>query len=392
MAESIRNSASGSLLDAARRAGTHSLVLWAPLTVAWVLIVGFRQHALAFDFHEAYLPAGREVLDGASPYPAVSEAALAPKTAFVYPPLTAFLAAPFTIFPSLVADLLVSGLAIASVVLILRVLDVKDWRCYLIAFLWVPTYSAIQTANVTLLITLGLALIWRYRSRTAVVSLLAGFVIALKLFLWPILLWLVATRRYRAAAGGVVAGLALVFGPWAAIGFGGLGQYPHLLETLSRLQRLDGYTVAALLEPAISWRAAQIVGFVLGLAVLGAAHRVGRSDERKSLALTVAAILLLSPIVSLHYFVFLLVVLGLYAPRFGPVWVVPLLFWMSPQVENGAAWQTGGALLVAAAVFWLALRAAWSRVGVGSIAELGRSATVLGPPAPGSLSAARARR
>jgi hypothetical protein len=59
--------------------------------------------------------------------------------------------------------------------------------------------------------------------------------------------------------------------------------------------------------------------------------------------------------VSLHYFVFLLVVLGLYLPRFGPVWVVPLLFWASPQVENGAAWQTGAALVVAAAVFVLTL-------------------------------------
>jgi Glycosyltransferase family 87 len=353
--ESIRNSVTGPWLDAARRAGTHSLAIWAPLTVGWVLIVGFRQHALAFDFHQAYLPAARAVLDGDSPFPPATVAALSPKTAFVYPPLAAFLAVPFAVVPTLVADILVSLLAIGCVLLILRVLDVRDWRCYMIAFLWVPTYSAIQTANVTLLMALGLALIWRYRNRTAAVSLLVGFLIALKLFLWPLLVWAIATRRYRAAAGGVATALVLVFGPWAAIGFDGLAQYPHLLDTLSRLQRLDGYTIAALLEPALSWRVGQIVGLAVGLVILALAFVSGRIDERKSLALTVAAILLLSPIVSLHYFVFLLVVLGLYLPRFGPVWVVPLLFWASPQVENGAAWQTGAALVVAAAVFVLAL-------------------------------------
>jgi Glycosyltransferase family 87 len=342
-------------LDPARRAGTHSLAIWAPLTVAWVLVVAYRQDALAFDFHHAYLPAGRAVLHGISPYPAVSEAALAPRTAYVYPPLTAFLAAPFTVFPPLFADILVSLLAIGCVVLILRVLGVRDWRCYMIAFLWLPTYAAIQTANVTLLIALGLALIWRYRGRAVVLSFVVGFLIALKLFLWPLLLWLVATRRYRAAGGGAVTAVGLIALPWAVIGFSGLAQYPGLLGTLSRLQRTVGYTVAALLEPAVPWRTAQIVGLALGLAVLFAAVAAGRRDDRKSLTLTVAAVLLLSPIVSLHYFVILLAVVALNARRFGPIWVLPLLFWISPQVENGAEWQTGAALIVAAAVFLLAL-------------------------------------
>jgi hypothetical protein len=328
-----------------------------------VLIAAYRQDALAFDFHHAYLPAGRAVLDGLSPYPAVSEAALAPRTAFVYPPLTAFLAAPFAVFPPLLADILVSLLAIGCVLVILRVLGVRDWRCYTIAFLWLPTYAAIQTANVTLLIALGLALIWHYRGRAVVLSFLVGFLIALKLFLWPLLLWLVATRRYRAAGGGAVAAVALVLVPWAVIGFSGLTQYPELLGTLSRLQRTVGYTVAALLEPAVPWRIAQIVGFAVGLAVLIAAVAAGRRDDRKSLTLTIAALLLLSPIVSLHYFVCLLAVVALNAPRFGPIWVLPLLFWISPQVENGAEWQTGAALIVATAVFVLALVSRSARSG-----------------------------
>jgi hypothetical protein len=80
----------------ARRAGTHSLLVWPPLTVAWVLVVGLHKHAIAFDFGHAYLPAARAVLAGHSPYPLATVATLMPRTAFLYTPLIAYLAAPFS--------------------------------------------------------------------------------------------------------------------------------------------------------------------------------------------------------------------------------------------------------------------------------------------------------
>ena len=346
----------GRWLHAARRAGTHSLAIWTPIFACWVLIIEVRAHALAVDFEHAYLPAARAVLDGRSPYPSATAAALAPGTAFVYPPLVSYLTVPFTAFSQLGADALVTALAIASVPLILLVLGVRDWRCYMIPFFWVPTYSAIQTANVTLLLALGLALIWRYRNRRAVASLLVGLLIALKIFLWPLLVWLLATRRYRAAGRGFLWGLVLVFVPWAAIGFAGVAEYPHLLSTLSRLERANGYTIAALLAPSLSWAFAQIVGTAIGLAVLVRALAVGQHDERKSFVLTIAAVVLLSPIVWMHYFVLLAVVLGLYVPRFNWVWVAPALFWISPGVAGGATWRTWFALLVAAGTFTAAVR------------------------------------
>lgn len=338
-----------------RRAATHSLAIGAPLVLFWVLLVAFRENALVFDFHHAYLPAARHLLDGDSPYPSAAAAALAPKTAFVYPPLTAFLAIPFVALPPLVTDVLVSMLAIACVVLILRLLHVRDWRCYMIVFLWVPTHLAVQTGNVSLLIALGLALIWRYRDRAGVVALVAGALVALKLFLWPLLLWLVATRRYRAAAGGVLAGFFLVFAPWAAIGFAGLAQYPHLLSIVSRLQRLDGYTIAAVLEPAFTWPVAYWLGVVAGLAVLTFAVASARGDSRNSFALMIAGILLLSPVVWSHYFVVLLVVVGIYAPRFGPIWAAPLVFWISPHVGNATEWETVLALVGAGTIWFFAV-------------------------------------
>src|SRR5438445_1041686 len=114
-ADSLPVSAAGRWSYAAKRAGTHSLLIWPPLAVVWVFIVAFRKQAVALDFHYAYLPAARAVLEGHSPYPPATVAALTPKMAFVYPPITAYLATPFTVLPPTVADAIASLLAIGCV-------------------------------------------------------------------------------------------------------------------------------------------------------------------------------------------------------------------------------------------------------------------------------------
>jgi hypothetical protein len=342
--------------EAARRAGTHSLIIWPPLAVGRVIWAGLQNHAVAFDVSHAYLPAAHAVLAGRSPYPAATAAALAPRTAFVYPPLTAYLAAPFTAISTVWAESIATALAVAAVILVLWIVGVRDWRCYMVVFLWEPTYSAIQTANVNLLLALGLALVWRYRERPAIAALVTGAMIALKPFLWPIAVWLLCTRRFKTAFASVVSAAFFVFAPWAGIGFAGLSQYPHLLSVLSKVEGQDAYTIQALLGGVVPWRLAEVVGITVGVAALAAAGWIGVKDERRSFALGVAACLLLSPIVWMDYFVLLLVVLGVLAGRFGPVWLVPLLFWMAPQVGNGAAWQTAACLAVGAATFWLAIR------------------------------------
>jgi len=68
-------------------------------------------------------------------------------------------------------------------------------------------------------------------------------------------------------------------------------------------------------------RFVDLVACSIGLAVLALAA------YRRSLPLTVAASLLLSPIVWLHYFVLLIIPLALRWPRFASAWAIPLLFW-----------------------------------------------------------------
>jgi alpha-1,2-mannosyltransferase len=356
-ADSLPVTAAERWRHAAGRVGAHYLLISTPLVIGSVIVAGIRNHAVAFDFHQAYLPAANAVLAGHSPYPAATVAALTPRTAFVYPPLTAFLAVPFTVFPPVFADAIATAIAIACVVAILMLLDVRDWRCYTMVFLWSPTYSAIQTANVTLLLAVGLALMWRLKNRVVAVAVIAGSLIALKLFLWPVVLWLVATRRLRGAVGGLLAGAILILVPWAAIGFAGLSGYPHLLNVMSRVERSTGYTIPALLSGSLSWRSAEIAGIAAGIAVVGAMVWVGRRDERRSFALAIAATLLLTPVFSLNYFVFLVVILALLTPSLNWAWALPLLFWLSPQVGNGVTWQTAAALAVASGTFVLAMRA-----------------------------------
>jgi alpha-1,2-mannosyltransferase len=341
---------------AARQVGAHALLVSAPFAVVSVIVAGLRNHALAFDFHQAYLPAAHAVLAGHSPYPPATVAALTPRTAFVYPPLTAYLAAPFAALPPQVADAVATALAIACIAGILMLLGITDWRCYAMSFLWAPTYSAIQTANVTLLLAVGLALVWRLRNRAVAVAFIGGLLIALKLFLWPVMIWLLATRRIRGAAGGILAGAVLIVVPWAGIGFAGMAGYPHLLNVMSRVERSTGYTVPALLSGGFSWGIAEAAGIAAGLVVLAAAVRLGGRDERRSFGLAIAATLLLTPVFSLNYFVFLLVIVALFVPRLSWVWGLPLLFWLSPQVGNGHTWQTALALAVAGVTFTLAMR------------------------------------
>jgi len=358
---------------AARRAGTHSLVIWPPITLAFLVVVTLHKGSLAFDLSQAYLPAAHKVLHGQSPYPLATASAFVHRTAFVYPPLTAWLVVPFALLSVGAAEGVGFALMVAGVIGLLLLLGVRDWRCHMIALLWLPTYTAVWTANLALPIAVGLAALWRFRDRRGVAGLFAGVLIAAKLYVWPIGIWLVATRRYRAAVGALVTAIALVVSSWAAIGFAGMRGYPHLLSVLTRSERYDGYTIAALLAPLISWRVATLVGTAAGLAVLAGVWSSGRrGDDRRAFVYAIAATLMLTPIVWMSYFVALLVVVALYAPRLNWLWALPLGLWVGPQLHNGAPWQTAAVLALAAATVVGAARADAAR-GPDRVFRLGRA-------------------
>lgn len=340
--------------DPLKHALTHGLAFWAIIAPLWVLVTAALGGRFALDFHYAYLPAAHAVLHGVSPFHPIAIGAREP---FVYPPLFAYLLAPFTLVPHVAAEILATAIVVAAVPATLLVLGVRDWRCHAIVFLWWPTIIAIQSANVTLPLLVGAALVWRYRDRRAMAAVVAGLVVALKPFFWPILFWLVATRRYRAAALAAVTSALLVLVPWAGIGFAGLRDYPHLLSRVSAVEGPRGYSIAALLHAVLGWTSATAVETVFGAALLIVVFLAGRRGrDRDAFALALIGMLVLSPLFEMHYLVLLLMVVALYRPTFGLAWAVPLLAWGTPANMSGSPAQVAHVLLVvaatAAAAYW----------------------------------------
>jgi alpha-1,2-mannosyltransferase len=341
--------------DPFKKALTHSLAFWGVLAPVWMIVKNALGHEFAFDVRYAFVPAARAVLHGASPYSGVTSRAVRHGVAYLYPPLAAYLFVPFTFLPHVVAGVIATLLVAATVPATLLLLGVRDWRCHAVAFLWVPVIAGLQSANLTLPMVLGLAVVWRYRDRRMVVALVGGLLVALKLFFWPLFIWLVATRRYRAAAVGAAATAAFIFVPWAGIGFAGLRQYPHLLSTISRDEGARSYSVAALAHFVIpSWGVAVGIETALGVAVLSLAFVAGRRGlDRNAFALAILGILVFTPLLEIHYLALLLVVVALYRDRLSAAWLVPLLMWGAPEKNNGSGLARVHVLLVVAAVLVL---------------------------------------
>src|SRR5262249_18300230 len=150
-----------------------------------------------------------------------------------------------------------------------------------------------------------------------------GVVVALKLFLWPIILWLAITRRFKAAAVAACSSVVVLLVPWIPLRGAGLLSYPHRLSVLSSLEAKRGFSPAALLGPCgVGWSTASMVGYALGVVLLVAAYR-RRHSEEAALALVCSGALLLTPILWPNYLLVMLVPLAVLRPRFGVIWLLP---------------------------------------------------------------------
>jgi hypothetical protein len=321
-----------------------------PAFALYTVFANVIRDGVVTDFELAFYPAAQAILDGASPYLSPDDPGLASGLAYVYPPLTALASIVLTPLEAGAAGVVVMALLVACVVATLVLLEVRDWRCYGLAFLWPPVISAIQTGNITIPLALGAAIVWRFRDRPGLSGIGLGASLAAKVFLWPLLVWLVATRRLRAGVVAVGVAVGAVLGSWALIGFAGLRDYPELLRRLADIEEPFAYTLYALaLDLGVSPELARPLGLMSGILVLaGMVVLARRGDERRAFVLAVAAALACSPIVWLHYFALLLVAVAVAEPKLGPAWFVPLAMYASTGTHNGTTAQT--AVTIAAAV------------------------------------------
>jgi hypothetical protein len=289
--------------------------------------------------------AGRDVLHGRSPYPTLDSlphAASRMFAPFVYPPVSAFAMVPLALLPYGVAKAIYLLLSVAAIAFALRLLGVRDWRCFGVVFACAPAYAAVGLGAVGPFLLLGVALAWRYRDHALAAGLAVAAVISAKLFLWPLWFWLVRTRRYRAAAFAAGLGVGAVLASWAAIGFAGFREYPTLLGRLTELVGPHGYSVYAFERSlGVGSVAAERSLYVLAFAAL-ALVAVFVRDERRAFVAVIAVSLFATPILWPHYLVLLLVPVALARPSFSRLWLAPMCIWI-----DATAWSYGNAVRIA---------------------------------------------
>jgi hypothetical protein len=309
-----------------------------------------------FDFR-TFWQAGHEVLHGRSPYtplPAVAD----PQTfrPFVYPAPAAFFMAPLSFVPKVAAEALWTAIGVGAVFAALRLLNVRDWRCYGVVFMWPAVWSALANGSISLVLLGVCAALWRYRSRPFVAGCLLSVLVVFKLYLWPIGVWLLATRRIRATAVSVGMTVVSALVGWAVIGFSGFREYPHLLARLTTLVADESYSPYAFARSlGASPQAARLLVFAAGAVLLGTVVSYARRSDESAFLLAIAATFVLSPIVWPHYFVLLVVALAIASPEFNAGWLLPIAAWVATT-----AWSLRSPAMIGIALAVYGGTAVWS--------------------------------
>jgi alpha-1,2-mannosyltransferase len=296
------------------------------------------------DFRHELYPEAKLILEGKDPFPGI-HADLSRGTNRIFPIPGALLVAPLTALGVGPASFVFGGILLLALASTVWIVGVTDWRVYGLVALWPASHAAIQTGNLTIILGLLVAVAWRCRNRRYSPGLAIGVAIALKLFLWPLLVWLVAVRAYRSAALGVILGITGGF--LAVLPFASLTHFVQLENRLGHVFGPMSYNLVGLLvkSGAASYTPATAIADAVGLIVLVIAYR------RRSLPLAVSASLILSPIVWLHYFVLLLVPIAIRRPALAGAWFIPLLLWPCSGTANEIReWQIVLAVSVLALV------------------------------------------
>jgi len=261
---------------------------------------------------------------------------LAHATQLVYPPLVAYLFTPFAVLPYSVAGPGYFVLLLASLALTLRLLGVRDWRCFAAVLLWYPVAGCLGTGAISPLLAVLLAIAWRWRHRAGIPAVAIAMACVAKLFLGPLVLWLIATRRWRETGLTVAVAAAMFLAPFASLGTGVLHGYPKLLRALDSTFGPRSFSAFTLFHSlGASTAVTRLLVVCLGVALASALFWLAsRRRDADAFTIAIAAALILSPIVWMHYYVLLMVPIAIARPKLSGLWFVPLLYWFSPRLES----------------------------------------------------------
>jgi hypothetical protein len=320
-------------IGALRRLRDPLLVVVVPITFAVLSIVlGYlNSWPIGFDFRGTLWEPARALLDGIPIYPEPTRDNIVLGNPAVYPPVFILLSVPLAVIPVTAASWLWFCVLAGCVFAALWILGVRDWRCYVIALTSPVVIHGLFYGNLTIVMVLLAALAWRYRDRSRVAGLALGAAVAAKLFVWPVVVWLVLTRRYRAAAWAVVSALVLIFGAWALIGFEGLRDYPKLLRVVQDVYAVRSASLSTIVGSlGASVSVAVAVAAIAGVGMLVLAALVARrpNGDSPAFALAVGACIVASPIVWPNYAALLFVPIAIAWPRLAPAWFFGYGIWL----------------------------------------------------------------
>ena len=299
-----------------------------------------------------FLSAGHAVSTEHNPYPVLGTPDVWSGSAFVYPWLTAWLFAFASLVSTHAAALLMLVVSVACVAFGVRAIAgprIGPTACVLLSS---PTLDGLQLGTLNAVLFLGVCLAWRWRDRPLHAGITLGVLVMLKIFCWPLTLWLLLTRRWRAAGVAVATAAALLGAGWV-FGPVGLVPYGQMLSQLSLHEAANGSGLQGMLiRLAITPSAAQIVALGLAAAMLAL---VSRRGDGAVYAASIVSALLITPVVWHHYY--LLIAAPLLLVRHGARWYL-LVGWASTaaRAAEGISWVW---LTVAANVVLVLLTGWW---------------------------------
>lgn len=358
----------GGLFEAWRRSRAYiAVALLAVLVVYWwlTMISLGPPTDWGFDFRQFWQGAN-DVVNGVSPYPTAEMLDGAREKfdpehiqedfRFPYPAGAAVALAPLGALSFEVAAAIWGLVLIGSILGALWIVGIRDWRVFAVVITSHPVITSVRLGTFTPVLLLLAAVVWRWRDRPWIAGGALAGALSLKLFLWPLAVWLLATRRFAAAA--IAAGLAAVMtlGAWVAIGFEGMTLYPELLRKLREVVETTGLSLVALGDQTgMPIGLARGLPLLVGVPLLVAVVMVARRDDgdRRAFSLAIIAAIAITPIVWLHYFTLLVLPLALTRPRLAWLWMIMWAFWLIPQQGNqGDLWRIvlSAAFVVAVAV------------------------------------------
>jgi len=323
---------------------------WALLIFGWTEVAGIAGDlGVGSDFAETVYNPARAVLHGLVPYgdPRIP----GPLAGSVYPP-SAF--APFVWLgflghgAAVVVWLVLMTTAAAGT---LWVLGVRDPRCYAVWLLTPMMLSTVAIGNATTLVIFLAAVLWRWRDSPLIAGAALVAAIATKLFAAPLVVWLIASRRYRAAALTVAGVPLVILSAWAAVGFAAIGRYSSILAANDRIYSPTGpYLQGLLLQLHAPSPVALAAGVAAAAALLTGTWFAG---DLGGFALAACAAVLLSPVAWIGYMGLLVIPLAVRRPSWSPAWLLLLgtyVSWYYSPVPYATAGLSVCTLLLLAAL------------------------------------------